>query len=347
MIAACPKCGAKYRVDEAKLGPEGARLRCKKCQAVFRVRAPGTAAPAAAAPAPTVVTALSQEPSSESPPVASDQAPATLAEGTAADETRDVVQYDPERLVLIADPSVEGGKSTASALTEWGLQPLLVHDGVEAMLSIQRALPRAVVLDAALPKMFGFQVCEIVKRNESLKHTTVVLIGAIHNRDRYRRPASDIYGADAYLEQPDLPDALAPILRQAGLPISQGSGSDAGPTAELTPPPTTVEPPQPIPADPPTPAPPPESPAPASDDGLAAEREKAERLARIVVSDIVLYQGEKFDQAIASGNVLEALESEIAEGRNFFMQRIGEEIRSEKDHLVEELLRVAKERGAQ
>ncbi len=49
MIAACPKCSAKYRVDESKIGAEGARLRCAKCQAVFRVRAPQAAAPAAPA----------------------------------------------------------------------------------------------------------------------------------------------------------------------------------------------------------------------------------------------------------------------------------------------------------
>ena len=40
MIAACPKCGARYRIDAAKLRPEGARLRCTRCEGVFRVQAP-------------------------------------------------------------------------------------------------------------------------------------------------------------------------------------------------------------------------------------------------------------------------------------------------------------------
>ena len=83
----------------------------------------------------------------------------------------------------------------------------------------------------------------------------------------------------------------------------------------------------------------------ATDDGLGAERENAARLARIVVSDIVLYQGEKFDEAIRSGHLLEALDSEIEEGRNFFRQRIDEAIRNERDHLMDELMRVARERG--
>ena len=40
MIAACPKCSALYRIDKGKLRPEGARLRCSRCEAVFRVCPP-------------------------------------------------------------------------------------------------------------------------------------------------------------------------------------------------------------------------------------------------------------------------------------------------------------------
>ena len=120
-------------------------------------------------------------------------------------------------MVLIADPEIEQGKSTASTLVQWGLQPTLVHDGVEAILAIQRLLPRAIVIDAALPKMFGFQICEIVKRNESLRDIHVVLVGAIHDQTRYRRPPEEIYGADAYIERQDLPESLQSILQGFGM----------------------------------------------------------------------------------------------------------------------------------
>ena len=58
-------------------------------------------------------------------------------------------------------------------------------------------------------------------------------------------------------------------------------------------------------------------------------------------------QDEKFDQAIAAGNLLEMLDSEIEEGRKLFRQRIDERVREERDHLLDELLRVARERGMQ
>jgi CheY-like chemotaxis protein len=321
---------------------------------------------------------------------------------------------DRERTVLIADPEVEQGKLTASALADWGLQPVLVHDGVEAILAIQRLLPRAIVIDAALPKMFGFQVCEIVKRNESLCDIHVVLVGAIHDRTRYRRPPEEIYGADAYLERQELPDSLRPILEGFGMlsaadQASMVPGAAAAPVVPLvaeaiptvapapavSPAPTVAPAPavEPVPTVAPAPAVSPaptvapapavepvpvvapaveatpavevpvapnvgepavtpqapqsaESAAPASQDpGVDEKIEQAERLARIVVSDIVLYSKEKFEAAIQAGNVIEAMQPEIAEGRSLFTSRVDASIQGMRDFLTEELLRVAETKG--
>jgi len=201
MIAACPKCGARYRIEKGKLRREGTRLRCSRCEAVFRVSPP---------PAQTERAEAIAIPEVAPEPVR-----------TSAQESLGGTDAERERLVLVADAEVEAGKAIAAALVEGGLQPVLVHDGVEAILAIQRTLPRAVVLDAGLPKMFGFQVCELMKRNESLRHIQVLLIGAIHQRDRYRRAPSEIYGADAYLERHQLRENLLPTLRSFGIPVGR------------------------------------------------------------------------------------------------------------------------------
>jgi hypothetical protein len=99
-------------------------------------------------------------------------------------------------------------------------------------------------------------------------------------------------------------------------------------------------------------APPPSAPAPAAaapraraSDGLDEQRAKAERLARIIVSDIVLYNEQKFSEAIRNKNVAEALDADLAEGRHLFQERVDARVRGERDYLVDELLRVAKQRG--
>ena len=40
MIAACPKCAARYRIERERLEAGAVRLRCARCEAVFRVRPP-------------------------------------------------------------------------------------------------------------------------------------------------------------------------------------------------------------------------------------------------------------------------------------------------------------------
>jgi predicted Zn finger-like uncharacterized protein len=463
MIAACPKCHTRYRVQQEQLGPDGARLRCSSCSAVFRVRSPAAAAP----PSPTATTpdrsvlgeaarggtahasgaaegrgARSEPKASEahqdagvsqqvhrndglegrrSDPPAQHRIPSPVA---TPDAPEPGPSYDRERLVVVAHADPDTAKAVAEALEGWGLETLVAHDGVEAMLAIQRTLPRAVVLDAALPKMFGFQVCEIVKRNESLRETRVVLVGAIHKEERYRRAPRDLYGADVYVEPPDLPDALLEILTRFGLPIgadaatsgaparpdapyghiarggapardsrtepfleepgpteapveeaarggtalasaaavlgrgarsepkASGAHQDAGvsrqvhrneglegprsdPSAQLRPPMRAPAPAKPTPA-----------PPPAANDPLAAERAKAERLARIIVSDIVLYNPEKFDAAARSGgDVVAAMRDELDEARTMFRERVDAQVRSERDHLADELVRAAKARS--
>jgi hypothetical protein len=81
-------------------------------------------------------------------------------------------------------------------------------------------------------------------------------------------------------------------------------------------------------------------------DPLAAERAQAERLARIIVSDIVLYNEEKFSAAVRSGGVLETMRDELAEGRTLFRERIDVQVRDERDFLADELVRVARARGS-
>jgi len=315
MIAGCPTCAARYRIDTAKLPAEGARLRCSRCETVFRVRAPeeetGSAAPAARSAAPA----------RRSPPPAAPP--------------------DPEKQMLIAHPDKEAGQAVADAAAEWGWSALVVHDGVEAILHIQRSLPRVVVLDAALPKMFGFQVCELMKRNEQLRSIPVVLIGAIHDQSRYRRSPKELYGADAYLERHQLPGGLEDLLSQlaapgaAAVPAAPPAAPAAAPRRAPAAEPTRERPPAAEPAAPTRPA----------ATAASPEMEKAQRLARIIVSDVILYNQEKFDAGVRAGNVLDALGAELEEGYSLFAQRVDASVCEPREYLQRELVRVARSRG--
>jgi predicted Zn finger-like uncharacterized protein len=325
MIAACPRCAARYRIEKEKLRPDGVRLRCAKCEAVFRVRPPEDETAAEAIPEAPLA---AREPVAPLGDTAVRTAPARPASPPPA---------APGELVLVGMPDAEAAKDLEQALRGWGLGAVVVSDGVEAMLEIQRKLPRIAVLSAALPRMYGFQICELVKRNESLRSIGVVLVGSIHHPDRYRRPPGELYGADAYVEEPDLPEGLIPALERLGVSVRAPRARAEAPAARPAPAP------RPRAEAPPAAAP---APSPAkADDGLGEQRAKAERLARIIVSDIVLYNEDKFAAAVRAGRVVETLGPDLEEGRALFRDRIDERVRAEKDYLAEELLRVARTRS--
>ncbi len=445
MIAACPKCAARYRIDRERIGAKGVRLRCSRCESVFRVRAP---APRPAGPVETPAASALSEGSAPAPSAFSEgSAPAPTApprpepsapslapsgpEGVESDTAARRPAPEPaasetaERAtLLIAMPDADLAKRIAGVAESRGVRSAVVFDGVEAMLEVQRQEPRILLLAADLPKMFGFQVCEVVKRNASLRHIHVVLAGAVYDPRRYRRAPSQLYGADSFVEVPELPEGLLPILEREGLvePPSRPERED------LVEPPSRpereglVEPPSPRPAEaasapgtpppapepagfdlsdafgepdrsepstgrvaqapiaapdaapspslefdfdlegdlgaPESPAPGPELPAappprvfsdppaapPALSPEQAEQRAQAERLARIIVSDIVLYNEEKFQAALREGNVEEAMAAELDEGRGLFEQRIDAAVRAQTDFLTDELLRVARAR---
>ncbi len=66
-----------------------------------------------------------------------------------------------------------------------------------------------------------------------------------------------------------------------------------------------------------------------------AEIEKAKRFARIIVSDIVLYNQESVAEGLIQGTFYDLLKDDIAEGRAVYAQRVPETVRRRHDYLQE------------
>ncbi len=224
------------------------------------------------------------------------------------------------RRVVLADADAAFTSRCAAWLSSLDFEPIVARDGVEAILAIQRKLPRVVVLDAALPRMYGFEICEFLRNNPELSKVSTILVGAIHRSDRYRRSPRELYGADAYVEKASLPEGLAPVLRNLGITLSLPPS-----VTPAAPPAVTVVPPkkEPVPVQPP------------------AEDAGARRLARVIISDLVHVHADAFAAAVRAGNVVEAMRDRLADGRTIFSKRVAPELRNSRDFLTEELLRAA------
>jgi hypothetical protein len=66
---------------------------------------------------------------------------------------------------------------------------------------------------------------------------------------------------------------------------------------------------------------------------LSEVESKARRLARIIVSDIVLYNQAKVEQGVREGNFYSLLADDIREGERLYQQRVAPEVREKTSFL--------------
>jgi predicted Zn finger-like uncharacterized protein len=322
MLVGCPKCKTRYRIDDDRVGAEGIKLRCSKCQTVFRIlrKAASPPPPAAAEPLPAPAVAPAPAP-----------APERAASPSGDRKIRVVVGHESEafcsavRGVLAAEP----------------IDVTVCHDGEAALAAARESSPDLVLLDVALPKMFGFEVCEAIKNDPAISGVKVILIAAIYDKTRYKRMPSSLYAADDYIEKHHIPDDLvSKVYRLVSGQCQVGAQSADKPddaAVQVTP---QQESEQDLATQEATREELRQAEAAATTAGaepapLSEGHLKAKRLARIIVSDIALYNQGKVEEGVRNGTFFELLEGDIKEGRALYLQRVSDEIRSTTDYLEE------------
>ena len=181
------------------------------------------------------------------------------------------------------------------------------EDGCELLESARKTVPQLFVLNVYLRGMLGVEVCEAVKKEPAFTGSKVVFIGALFRANRYRSNPTNLYGADEYIEEIISPEEFRALVTEF-FPMDGD-----------------------VPLDPETP--------------LEKELDEARRLARIVVSDLVLYHPEQFADGIRNGNLQTVLSSEIGEARGYYDGRISEKVRR-VSNFFDETLRDYVERRA-
>ncbi len=107
------------------------------------------------------------------------------------------------------DDTIRG--SAAAAAREAGYDVVEVRDGdaAEAALAAEPT-PSALVVDAGLPGKAGFELCQAIERLGL--PTKVVLIASVYSKTAYKRKPTSLYGAHDYVEQHHIVDMLGPKL---------------------------------------------------------------------------------------------------------------------------------------
>ncbi|HXY53566.1 MAG TPA: response regulator [Nitrospirota bacterium] len=343
MIVPC-ECGAKLKIDDAKVGAQGVKVRCPRCGSILSVRKSG-------GEEVTPVPKRAIAPSGEAP------------------------------LVLVAHDSEVVRNMVRTILVDEGFAVDTAVDGVDILKKATETKPRALVLDVGIPGIYGFEICERLKGDKDTSDIKIVLLSSVYDMRRYKRTPDKLYGADDYIEKHHIPDQLPVKLRRL---ISVETKAPTPATAakprphelpEMSRPPAREFEPSFLGPDAMTRleregagqsavAPSfqkaghaeshdsstiiPESfsldasifqkeecDIPRVDEADPEAVEKARRFARIIVSDIALYNQEVVLEGLKKGTFYELLKNDVDEGRELYEKRVPAAIKSKKDYYQE------------
>lgn len=329
MIIVCPACGRRYRIDKARLAA-GMKLRCSGCRQVFDSRPP------APAPRPRPAGRAAQ-------PVAPQPAnPATPA--------------DDRPLVLIGDINRPFRDTAQDVLRSLGCRVETSEQGEALFRAAVNRKPALLLLNTRLPGLSGIAVCEGVKGSPHLNSIKVALVSSTVQPPETGQSTRPGFEPDDQFE-----DTISEQDLRIRLARLAGRESPALETPGPKPVAMQSMPRPPAPAPVPNPASPAVIPiVPAGEDGAPARPPKPaagaaapgssrvagvaepsrpvpvtridprdaldpaaeiQRLARIMLSDLKLYNPDKFASAMQDGRLLETFRSELLRGKDLISNR--------------------------
>lgn len=97
-------------------------------------------------------------------------------------------------------------------LKAFGYEVCTAYDGQEGLEKVGKEKPDLIVLDLMLPKLDGFKVCEILKKDARYAKIPIIIYTA-KAQEKDMRMAKDA-GADAYITKTFEPQALVDKIRE-------------------------------------------------------------------------------------------------------------------------------------
>ena len=154
-----------------------------------------------------------------------------------------------------------------------------------------------VIVNVYLKGKLGVEVTEEIKADAAISSARVILIGALFRANRFRANPTNLYGADEYIEEQIPEKEFKQIIRKLF--------PELGPTVDMP-----VE---------------------------SREFDEARRLARLILSDIIIYHAPKVERGIRENNFFELLHDEITEGRQYYESRVPKRVLRDSEIFTETL----------
>jgi response regulator RpfG family c-di-GMP phosphodiesterase len=202
------------------------------------------------------------------------------------------------RLAAIADEPRPFRQFLGDHLARLGFEVQYFETGEPALDFVRSTRADLLIVNVYMKGKLGVEVTEEIKADPALQHTRVILIGALFRANRFRANPTNLYGADEYIEEQIPEREFRQILHKLFPNIGEVADE--------------------VPLEP-------------------REYDEARRLARLILSDIIIYHAQKVEQGIRNNNFFEILREEIDEGRQYYDSRVPLRVRRDTEIYVETL----------
>jgi CheY-like chemotaxis protein len=114
--------------------------------------------------------------------------------------------------ILIAEDERDIRDLVAFTLRFAGYEVAAVADGEEAVKAVYQEMPDLVLMDVRMPRMTGYEACELIKKDPKVSHIPVVFLSAKGQEAEIETGMN--VGASEYLLKPFAPDELTRRVKE-------------------------------------------------------------------------------------------------------------------------------------
>ena len=126
----------------------------------------------------------------------------------------------PHPLVLVVDDSPTVRKIVEIALQRVGVEIITAADGLTGLSLINERQPDLILLDIMLPRMDGYSICQVVRRNLAYRDLPIIMLSG--KDGLFDKVKGRLAGSTDYITKPfDTNELVDMVIRHLDTPAAR------------------------------------------------------------------------------------------------------------------------------
>ncbi|MDR7192193.1 twitching motility response regulator PilG [Luteimonas terrae] len=113
--------------------------------------------------------------------------------------------------VMVIDDSKTIRRTAETLLRREGAEVVTAVDGFEALAKIADQKPQIIFVDIMMPRLDGYQTCALIKNNQMLRNTPVIMLSS--KDGLFDKARGRIVGSEQYVTKPFTREELLDAIR--------------------------------------------------------------------------------------------------------------------------------------